>query len=136
MDVERVVDPVAGPGGVAVPASQGEPKRFSFGARDDLIEHPETVVGGGEPDAHDLPHRLGVQVEASPGCAPVRHAQQHHSGRSRSAPARDRPHAAELGRTPIEQLLRPRGYVLTEHNLGTRTPVGGQLSQRMCLVGH
>ena len=100
--------------------------------RDDLIEHLETVFGGCEADAHDLPHGLGVQVEAPPGCAPVRHTHQHHRGEIldllQPEIVRTQP---GFGRTPVEQVLRPRGCVLAEYDLGPRTPVGGEVGQRV-----
>ncbi|WP_425563013.1 ATP-binding cassette domain-containing protein, partial [Mucilaginibacter gynuensis] len=92
--------------------------------RDDLIEHSDTVVGGCEPDSHDLPHGLGVQVEAPPGCAPVRHAHQHHGGEILD-PLQPEIVRAQSGfaRTPVEQILCPSGCVLAEHGLAERAHV-------------
>src|SRR5699024_10097336 len=125
--VALALDVVRGYGTVVV---RGEPERFGFRVRDDLIEDLETVAGGCEPDAHDLPHRLGVQVPSPPGCAPVRYLHQHHGCEILDLLRREIVRAQSgVGRAPMEQVLRPSRCVLTKYDLGSRTPVGGEVGQ-------
>lgn len=122
--VALAVDVVGGYGAVVV---RGEPERFGFGVCDDLIEHADSIVGGCEPDAHDLSHRLGVQVPSPPGCAPVRYLHQHHGGEIFDLLQPEIIHAESgFGCNLVEQVLRPSGCVLPEYELGSRTPVGSE----------